>query len=596
MENPGLIQSGKKGYSINREMSSQILEESEEDQIPQTMEERSIYVLNQLVTHSRNKPPIDLYDLCDELYISLSTLKLVLNRVKKSLAKYDLELQIQNNAIRVEGSEKNKRRLLSGILYKESEINFVNMEFLQQSFEDIDVDFIRRSILDVFGGYHYYIHDYSLMNLILHMVIAIDRLQSGRDFPSEPVSLEDVPVQVMNMATDLARRFEERFAVNVNETELYEIALMMMAQITNVEMDAVNKRTVASFVGEDVLALVDRLVEELKNYCFVILKQEEFYTRFALHIKNLLFRARTNTYSKNPLAQSVKVTCPLIYDTSVMLAKMIVEMTGLSINDDEIAYIAFHLGGALETQKAMDEKVSAILYDPGFYGLNEQLSEDLKKYFDQDLLITHVVTDESQISKIQGNDLLITTMPLSHVYPMTTIQVSFILTNNDQRRLSDMLRKVQLTKRQNRFARDLEQIIQEDLFLINKGIRTDHECINLQTEQMVRQGYVPSTFREEILERERMSSTALGSFAIPHAMKMRANKTGISVLIGEGIEWGEKSVDLVLMMCFRNNERYIFNQVFDPITVILSEPENVRLLTQATSRDEFIRIMAGCMI
>lgn len=382
----------------------------------------------------------------------------------------------------------------------------------------------------------------------------------------------------------------------MNETELYEIALMMMAQITNVEMDAVNKRTVASFVGEDVLALVDRLVEELKNYCFVILKQEEFYTRFALHIKNLLFRARTNTYSKNPLAQSVKVTCPLIYDTSVMLAKMIVEMTGLSINDDEIAYIAFHLGGALETQKAMDEKVSAILYDPGFYGLNEQLSEDLKKYFDQDLLITHVVTDESQISKIQGNDLLITTMPLSHVYPMTTIQVSFILTNNDQRRLSDMLRKVQLTKRQNRFARDLEQIIQEDLFLINKGIRTDHECINLQTEQMVRQGYVPSTFREEILERERMSSTALGSFAIPHAMKMRANKTGISVLIGEGIEWGEKSVDLVLMMCFRNNERYIFNQVFDPITVILSEPENVRLLTQATSRDEFIRIMAGCMI
>lgn len=315
-----------------------------------------------------------------------------------------------------------------------------------------------------------------------------------------------------------------------------------------------------------------------------------------MHIKNLLFRARTNTYSKNPLAQSVKVTCPLIYDTSVMLAKMIVEMTGLSINDDEIAYIAFHLGGALETQKAMDEKVSAILYDPGFYGLNEQLSEDLKKYFDQDLLITHVVTDESQISKIQGNDLLITTMPLSHVYPMTTIQVSFILTNNDQRRLSDMLRKVQLTKRQNRFARDLEQIIQEDLFLINKGIRTDHECINLQTEQMVRQGYVPSTFREEILERERMSSTALGSFAIPHAMKMRANKTGISVLIGEGIEWGEKSVDLVLMMCFRNNERYIFNQVFDPITVILSEPENVRLLTQATSRDEFIRIMAGCMI
>ena len=72
--------------------------------LPQTSEERVIYNLNQLINHHQEEA-IDIYDLCDELFISLSTIKNELQKVKRRLAKYDLELvsqkdQISNKRIR----------------------------------------------------------------------------------------------------------------------------------------------------------------------------------------------------------------------------------------------------------------------------------------------------------------------------------------------------------------------------------------------------------------------------------------------------------------------------------------------------------------
>lgn len=96
-------------------------------------------------------------------------------------------------------------------------------------------------------------------------------------------------------------------------------------------------------------------------------------------------------------------------------------------------------------------------------------------------------------------------------------------------------------------------------------------------KKLVKLDYVDTHFKDKVLEREKMSSTAFGNFAIPHAMKMHANKTGINILISENpISWNEHPVNLVIMMCFNKNERYIFNEIYDPITMILSEPENVK--------------------
>ena len=43
---------------------------------------------------------------------------------------------------------------------------------------------------------------------------------------------------------------------------------------------------------------------------------------------------------------------------------------GITLDEDEIAYIALHLGGALETQKELANRVPAVLYCPSYYNMD----------------------------------------------------------------------------------------------------------------------------------------------------------------------------------------------------------------------------------
>ena len=139
-------------------------------------------------------------------------------------------------------------------------------------------------------------------------------------------------------------------------------------------------------------------------------------------------------------------------------------------------------------------------------------------------------------------------------------------------------------------------LIIPEFFEVKKGFKSYKECIDHMVKNMVSLGYVDNTFKKDVLERAKMSSTAFGSFAIPHAMKMYAQKTGINILISENpIPWNDKSVNLIIMMCFNKSERYMFNEIYEPITMILSEAENVKKVLAARTYEEFIDTMVSLL-
>ena len=104
------------------------------------------------------------------------------------------------------------------------------------------------------------------------------------------------------------------------------------------------------------------------------------------------------------------------------------------------------------------------------------------------------------------------------------------------------------------------------------------------------------SFESEIIERDSVSSVAFENFAIPHAMKMHEKKTGISVMIAdEPVLWDDVKAELIMMLCFNINERYLFNELFEPISMILIEPDNIAKVLQARSSEEFVQILSDLL-
>lgn len=153
-------------------------------------------------------------------------------------------------------------------------------------------------------------------------------------------------------------------------------------------------------------------------------------------------------------------------------------------------------------------------------------------------------------------------------------------------------------KRQAKYKEYLQQLTAPELFEYRKNINDNKaNVMNRMVKRLINNGYVEKNFKEEVLERESLSSTAFEGFAIPHSMKMSAKKTAFNIYINpEGITWDDKQVYLVLMMCFNKNQRHIFNEIYEPITITLSEKSNIKKLIESHNYGEFIANVVKCFL
>ncbi len=589
---PDAIESSREGYRIDKQAARRILEESG-THIPQSSQERIVYIINSLI---KSDTSVNTYDLCDEMYVSYSTIKNDLQAVKSRLRKYDLQLNNNHDNLTVSGLEKNKRRLLSSILYDESNVNFVNLETIQNIFPEIEIELIKDSLLEIFDRFHYFVNDYSLINLVLHITIAIDRIRNRNVNTEDIHDMPPISSHEYELARNIARKIEEDFQIEYNQAEVYELALLLISRATAIDYQSITVSNLGDFITPECLALVKELISDVNSFYYIDLTEPEFLIRFALHIRNLLQRSKNNYFSRNPLTEEIKTSCPLIYDVSVCLSSIIKERTGISINDDEIAYIAFHLGSTLEAQKNLSEKVTAALYCPSYYDTNVKLTDTINRHFSSELLITNIFTEERELEKAGKSDLVLSTVPLNSVIQLPLLQISPFFTEKDVQSLRRQLTEIKTNKRRKQFREYLEYLIVPEFFERRDDLTDYDQVVRHMVGKMVSMGYVDEDFEQDIRAREQLSATAFQDFAIPHAMKMRAHKTGINVLISDTpVKWRDKQVRIVLMLCFNRDERFIFNEIFEPLTMVLSSRENVKRLVTAGDYQEFIGMLAGFM-
>lgn len=91
-------------------------------------------------------------------------------------------------------------------------------------------------------------------------------------------------------------------------------------------------------------------------------------------------------------------------------------------------------------------------------------------------------------------------------------------------------------------------------------------------------------------QRENLSSTAFDKVAIPHSLNMTARKSrGFVVINPKGIEWSDNNkVYLVIALAIDPNNKQLFRSVFDELSDIITNIDNVIKLINSQNYGEFI--------
>ncbi|MED1471623.1 BglG family transcription antiterminator [Bacillus salipaludis] len=583
------ILSSKLGYKINLKSKIDTTKAAEYTITPK---ERLYNILKQAILQDEG---MDIFDVSEELFVSVPTIESDLKKAKSLLDPFNLTIKRHGNIIHLNGSERNKRKLMSQIFYNETNNKFLIIKRIQEDF-DYELTPFKEKLQTILEGYNLNINEYTVGNILLHIVIAIERVKNH-------YKIQETHMNSLNhteehkAAIEIAQLIYTQYGVQFDEIELYYLNMLLISNTTLLQYDNLTRNNLNRYIEEHYIDLVEEVIQKVNEYYLIDFHDDEFLIKFTLHIRNLINRAKLNYLSKNPLTNQIKLTYPLIYDLAVFISNQIQKREQITINEDEIAYIAFHIGSFFERQNDLQNKLTCTVICPQYYNMHMEMVKKLNHSFEKYLEIDKVMTSANVDLSVIESDLIITTVDIPREPNREIIRVNPFLTEEDIGEIYQFILRVK--KRQSRFKlRDqLINLFDPHLFQQNVYLENEFAMIKYMGEKMVKLGFIEHEFIDDVMEREKMSSTAFNNnVAVPHSLHMDAIRSSISILINEkSLKWGKDTVQIVALIAINKNERKIFRDVYDSFIRIISEPENVHRLLQSKNYEAFIETLLSLM-
>lgn len=539
--------------------------------IPQNHQERVFWLICKRVIQNET---VDLFDACEELCIGFSTIKNDIMRMNQEFSDCMVHFVVRQNLLEVEGEEAQIRKMISRLLSLQSATSLIDKQTLIKYYGKELVETVYTSLEKIYKEYPVAENDFSKMNVLFHIVILVQRASldsSQKDFSS---------ISENEISAKLIHKLQSRLNVYLDEEGVRQIDTLILG---NIRMNQTNPD-----LDPQLLEFVEKSVSQLESIYHANLSLQKLNTIFENHIQNLLIRAKTGSYIKNPLKDSLKRNAPAIYDMAVHLSALFEIRFGYSIPDDEIAFLAIHISSWIEQSSSQSRKLKAVLICPSYMNLQQDLAGQIEKNFGTELFITQIHGDVPA-SLEEDIDVVLTTIP--YTGNTESCLIPPVYSETTRAYIANTLSKIKKQKKTQHLKRHFSDWFESDLFMRSHNEKQETILENL-TQKLDTQHYIDEGFKESVFQREKACSTAYGLFAIPHPLEPKAKMTKIAVAIDpEGIEWEDKKVHVIILLSVNEYDSRIFKEIYEPLIQMLMDENFVLKLSQSKNFEEFSQLL-----
>lgn len=581
----GVVESGPQGYRVGA--SAALVQRGDHADTPRDRLHRVIRTI------LASPDGADVFTLAEELFVSPATIDADLARVRGLLGGTALTLERTASRARLVGDEAAQRRLLSTLAYDETADGRFDITRLRRSLGEgsVSAGALAPFADDLVAGLRadgYFVNEFGIGDVMINIAVAADRVAEGRALTSSGGSAS-VLTPIADLVSRLART---HLGIDLGAGDRDHLAALVQSRIVAPGSTGPSA-ALRDRLQPEVEQAVRMVVSQAASTYLVDIEDETFIVRLALHVQNLRERVREQAWSRNPLTRELKTTYPMIFDVAVAIADGLQGLLGVPVSDDEIAYIAMHVGGRLEQVKS-PTALTATIVSPGYYELHDLLRASIDRSLGHSIEVVGVETRIDPDWDALGTDLVLTTIDPPHPSDRI-VRIQPFLTEADIERVQSAASRARRSRRLARLRADLAHYFVADAFVV--GIRgTEDDVIRELGGHLVRAGVVDEDYVAGALERERMSSTAFtDSLAVPHAIAMTATRTAIALGMAESpMPWGEGRVQVVALVAFAAHDREAFQTVFEQLVEVFSERESVqRLLRRGTTFTAFLDELAS---
>ncbi|GAB5051817.1 BglG family transcription antiterminator [Pediococcus ethanolidurans] len=554
--------------------------------MPNTKNERVIAILSKLLLSNY---PQTIQDLADSTFVSRSTLESDFKEVKRTLAKYDALIETTHEGMQVIASESAKRKLMSELLtmywgdtmYLENKKGEVHRELKiptdMRSFFSKDTFQKVLSSLDRFeqvSSLHF--TDYEFQSLAIHLIISMERI-----IKDKTLEKSDHPVKLEMNTISLIKILEAAFKVTIPQYERQYINIHILAA----EGQPIGKDNLEKAASPIQQNTIHQFLEDnIRNHDEMLLRG------LTVHVTSALKRLYLGLNLHNPYTADIKKFFPLAFNNAIDISAKIEKQFNITLNEDEVAFIALHIEAYIERQKSM---VNAVIVCSTGLGTARLLEQRVKKFFADSIQVNRVTSIQELKNHPIVEDLVISTIRIEVPNAPVVVVPPFLDTGSAKqiRGVADEI----LTNRQNSgsFSRLLDKRLmffantQETRAMVIKRIG-----LQLEKYHFGRKGIVNAA-----IEREKLASTAIDNIAMPHAPIEFVARPCIAVYINpHGIEWDGNSVNVVFFLAMNREVQTQIEQIYKYFNDVLENKKLLKELEGCTTAQEVLSKLGGDLI
>ncbi len=576
-----IIVASREGYKLESKNTNQPSTKSEN-------ETRVWKVLSDLLT---NKDGFNVFDEAESLYVSSSTiLNTVIPQVKKIAKEYDLRIESQNYQFYLRGSEQNRRKMIGSIAIRNA-YGFLNTkEALEQLFPTQNISEIMGELFTTCQESKLFLNDFALNNLLIHVLVILIRLKYGNELDDQetPISVDALinsspsKEEIIRFADSISANFKEKYNICIPERDYKQILMLIALSVDHEMVD------IKSVISSEFISNIASILSSIsQRYCTPKF-DNDFIMQFSLHMYYMQQRCAFHISYPNPITHQFKKDYAPVYDMAVSFSHQFAQIYNLNISEDEIAFIAFHLGSYLENNKQNKEKITCIVVAETYHTLARQLVNELHTSFGSQIIVTEVIPLNRYLSRNPECDLVLSTLPLPVSHPHV-VQISPLLTKANHENIQQQISSIIYEREQSKAQQFLQSLLHKELYFRNIEFQDETECIQFLGNKCIENKYADEKFVQDVLQRESFSSTAFTDvLAIPHTITQYANHSFICVLHNDmPIHWKNKTVHFVLMIGISENDMKYFKPAFDLIVELFNSTSRTLELLKTSTFEEF---------
>lgn len=510
---------------------------SNNNPVPENSQERIQYLLETLLA---NDQYVKMEDLCEQMYVSRSSLTADLRAVRKQLSEYNLKLIAKPSyGIRVVGEEFNLRLCIAastiGRIEKNEDLEIRN---LLTKINDCIQEGLKDSSLRIC--------DITYQNLVVHIYIALKRIQEQCHVPLAKEQLGSIAEEIeYDYAKKIVQLLEKTFSITIPNAEIGYIAIHLASKRI-IEHTELNDNFVIDSGVNDV---VTRMLNEIEH-SYNIRFHDDFELRMvlAMHLIPFSVRMKYDMSLKNPLLKEIKTRYTLAYMVAVTACEVLKNTYHNEVNEHEIGYFALHFNLALERKRSEVIKHNIVIVCSTGRGSAQMLVYRMREEFGK--YLNHIETcDVFEINNFDFTniDYIITTVPIPYQMPRPVLMVQVFFEEKDIMAIHNLLHDKNLTS--------LQKYFHPDLFISNLAADNKEEAIQIMVDKIKTVKTIPNNFFNLVMERENLAFTAFGNkVAIPHPNMAVTDETFVCVaVLKKAILWDNQKVQFIFMLSLKKN-------------------------------------------